>query len=232
MRSAMLAVGLLIAKPADAQMDPVATAEDPGVQELAYSVNQPMQLKVARGGDLTVALADGEVPQSISSSAPASWRITLDTVPGRFIVHPLPGATDSSLSVLTRQHAYNFVISLVPPTRSPYLIRLTYREASATTDKVTAIAPDVPKPARYKITGTRELRPIGISDDGGKTYIEWSRDQAIPAVFAVDGLRREEMVNGYMRDDIFTIDRVYERLVFRIDRAMAMATRQAKRKGR
>jgi type IV secretion system protein VirB9 len=33
------------------------------------------------------------------------------------------------------------------------------------------------------------------------------------------------MVDGYMRNDIFTIDRVHQRLVFRIDKKLARAQR-------
>jgi type IV secretion system protein VirB9 len=84
---------------------------------------------------------------------------------------------------------------------------------------------DTPVRGQYNVRGNRELRPSAITDDGSKTYIEWRPDQAIPAVFALDRLKREEMVNGYMRDDVFTIDRVYDRLVFRIDRATATAVR-------
>jgi len=78
---------------------------------------------------------------------------------------------------------------------------------------------------RYKLSGAIELRPTKISDDGTHTYIVWAPDQALPAVFAVNATGAEEMVDGYMRNDIFTIDRVYQQLVFRIDKKLARAKR-------
>ncbi len=82
-----------------------------------------------------------------------------------------------------------------------------------------------PLNTNYRISGTKALRPSRISDDGLHTYIEWSEDQALPAVFAVSAVGGEEMVDGYMREGIFTIDRVNRELVFRIDKKWAKAER-------
>lgn len=86
------------------------------------------------------------------------------------------------------------------------------------------INPDA-KQWRYRVTGERALRPEQMSDDGEKTYLVWHPDHALPAVFAINDFGGEEIVDGYMRNGIFTIDRVYARLVFRIDRKVAKASR-------
>lgn len=77
----------------------------------------------------------------------------------------------------------------------------------------------------YRLSGERALHPTRIGDDGERTYLEWSDEQALPAVFAINAFGEEEMADGYMRDGIYTIDRVYERLVFRIGRNTAKAFR-------
>lgn len=79
--------------------------------------------------------------------------------------------------------------------------------------------------AGYKLSGEKTLRPVRIADDGARTYIEWDPDQALPAVFAVNAQGGEEMVDGYMRAGIFTIDRVIPVLIFRIDKKWAKAVR-------
>lgn len=83
--------------------------------------------------------------------------------------------------------------------------------------------------AVYQLSGDRRLLPISIRDDGRRIYLRWGASQALPAVFAVGDQGREEVVNGYMRDDVFVIDRVYGRLVFRIDKARAFANRKLAR---
>lgn len=89
-----------------------------------------------------------------------------------------------------------------------------------------------PGMATYSLKGAALLRPVRIGDDGTHTYIQWAEDQPIPAVFALDPRGTEQIVDGYMRGDLFTIDRVYPRLVFRIDRDRAEARRNAPVGGR
>ncbi len=62
---------------------------------------------------------------------------------------------------------------------------------------------------QYRVSGEKALRPEQISDDGDKTYLIWHPDQALPAVFAVNAFGSEEIVDGYMREGVFTIDRVH-----------------------
>ena len=54
----------------------------------------------------------------------------------------------------------------------------------------------------------------------------------MPAVFGIGPTGQEEVVNGHMRGSLFTIDRVYGELVFRIDKARAEAHRQQELAGR
>jgi type IV secretion system protein VirB9 len=96
-----------------------------------------------------------------------------------------------------------------------------------------ASSPTAPATARvgvYRLSGARELRPQEISDDGVHTYLRWSAEQELPAVFALNARSEEEMVDGYMRDDVFTIDRINARLVFRIDKRVARAERKVSRR--
>ena len=79
--------------------------------------------------------------------------------------------------------------------------------------------------AMWKLSGSKELLPASIRDDGTHVYIQWGATQAIPAVFAIERRGSEEMVNDYMRNGAFTIDRVYDDLVFRIDKISATARR-------
>ena len=79
--------------------------------------------------------------------------------------------------------------------------------------------------ASYRLSGEKSLRPVRIGDDGTHVYIEWSEEQALPAVFALNAIGEEEMVDGYMRQGIFTIDRVHKTLVFRIGKQRAKADR-------
>ncbi|WP_373475666.1 TrbG/VirB9 family P-type conjugative transfer protein [Sphingorhabdus sp.] len=82
--------------------------------------------------------------------------------------------------------------------------------------------------AAYRLSGEKSLRPVRIGDDGTHMYLEWDEEQALPAVFALNALGEEEMVDGYMRSGVFTIDRVHRDLVFRIGKKSAKAKRVGK----
>ncbi len=77
----------------------------------------------------------------------------------------------------------------------------------------------------YKLKGDRPLYPGRITDDGERTYIEWDRDVEMPAVFALNEQGQEILVDGYMRGGLYTIDRVYPQILFRLDRGFARAIR-------
>ncbi len=103
------------------------------------------------------------------------------------------------------------------------------QELLPATGEVAASAPaQVEMTGRYRLSGDKALRPARIGDDGVHIYIVWDAEQSLPAVFAINALGEEEMVDGYMRSGVFTIDRVYDRLVFRMGRKIARATRQAR----
>jgi len=78
----------------------------------------------------------------------------------------------------------------------------------------------------WKVRGDRSVHPAKIHDDGFRTYLEWRPEQSLPAVFAIGPTGAEEVVDGYMRDGVFVLDRVYAELVFRIDGDKAIATRR------
>jgi type IV secretion system protein VirB9 len=127
-----------------------------------------------------------------------------------------------SLQVHSDRADYRFTLSSVFRDGAPMILRVIRAEQRQSEARP---APDAGPHVSYRLTGDKAVRPAQVFDDGAKTYVAWSSAQAIPAVFALDELGQEQMVNGYMRDGSFVIDRVYDRLVFRIDKAEAQALR-------
>jgi type IV secretion system protein VirB9 len=110
-----------------------------------------------------------------------------------------------------RLYAFELVPLEYPPANMPYIVRLTYPS--------TVVADETINPTeilgRYKLTGSKSLRPSGIADDGQRTFIEWPERADIPAVFGLDQAGHEILVNGMMRDDRLVIDSVGSTLIFR-----------------
>jgi type IV secretion system protein VirB9 len=135
----------------------------------------------------------------------------------------------TNMTVVTDVRVYLFdLIPLYGPSADmAYTVRFRYPTPGGEAAEEAALEDAVA--GRYRLSGTRALRPSRISDDGRHTYIEWPRDRALPAVYAVDAAGQEALVNGMMREDLFVIDAVVPRLAFRIDRQVARAVRVAER---
>lgn len=212
--------------PAEAQIVPVPSKDDPRVQTVRFAADQPVRLQTTPGNDMTVMLAPGERIGNVNISNNAVYQLTLSDARDSFILHTsmvlYQGAPsgDAKISISSDRRSYELLLSSSPGAQSPYVLRFTYGGSERDRTRVSATQASL-----YKLTGNKELRPSSIRDDGSKTYIQWNRDQPIPGVFALDRLGREEMVDGYMRDGTFTIDRIHDRLVFRIDDIKAQAAR-------
>lgn len=222
MRLAALAA-IAVSSPAWAQVTPVPSKDDPRVQTVRFAADTPVRLQTAPGNSMTIMLAPGERIMNVNISNNAAYQVTLSDSRDSLILHTsmvlYQGAPPSGGTITLRSdvRSYQLVVSTSAQSPAPYVLRFTYNRSEGRRGK--------PIEA-YKLSGNDELRPSSIRDDGSKTFIQWGQDQAIPAIFALDRIGREEMVDGYMRDGVFTIDRVHDRLVFRIDNARAEAKRR------
>jgi type IV secretion system protein VirB9 len=211
----------LVAVPA-AGLAAQALDGDGRVTTITYSAATVIPLRTAASNTLTIMLAPGERVLNVEVGDPEAIDVALAGSSDGLFVRTLRAPANPSLTVKTDLRAYNFAVQVGPPAEASYAVRFAYAPQ-------TAAPPPPPAPAanegRYKLSGTRVLRPERISDDGVHTYLEWPEDAALPAVFALNSIGEEEMVDGYMRAGIFTIDRVNPVLVFRIGKKSAKAER-------
>ena len=222
-RLALVVLALCSAAPASAQVRPVPGTGDPRIQMVDYDANQVVQIQAAPGYQVTLQFGADETIENVAVGDSAAWQVSANRSGAQLYLKPLQGVA-TNMTVVTSVRIYLF--DLVPlPGPSPemaYTVRFHY--PSASTPQQTAQA-ELVLEGRYRLSGERTLRPSRISDDGEHTYIEFPREAAIPAIYAVDERGNESLVNGMMRDDLFVIDSVVPRLVFRIDQHTAQATR-------
>ncbi len=174
----------------------------------------------------SLLLAPGETIRFAAVSNPQVYSVTTWTTKDSLTVRTIGTAAPATLRIRSDMRSYE--IELVPATAHevPYVVSFNYlAEASPV-----AVA-STPQ-STYQQHGNSQLLPTLISDDGHKTYMQWHDDQPMPAVFAIGPSGGEEMVDGYMRDGVFTIDSVYSQFIFRIDGAKATAKRFTRRGGR
>jgi type IV secretion system protein VirB9 len=195
---------------------------DERVMTLPYREGEIVPLRSAAGGYLAILFGPGERVLNVEIGDPGAVDLSLPVNRDSLLVRILRAPADPRISVRTDLRDYMFALDTGGDGAATYLVRFNYGPASSETS---AAAPAIPASTGYRLSGTRELRPETVSDDGVRTYLTWAEDQALPAVFAINALGGEEIVDGYMRGNVFTIDRVYAELVFRIGRRTAKARR-------
>ena len=203
-----------------------ARSDDPRLRTVAWRADAVIELVARAGRTLAVMLAPGEQVTGIVVAEPGQFTVERSMDGDGLLVTPRAADARSVLTVTTDLRAYRFDLVARDDATAPLIVRLTYPRGSNASTTSAAPSPT----SGWKLSGNRNLRPSAIRDDGARTTIVWGDDQAIPAVFALTAGGREEVVDGYMRDGAFVIDRVPPRLVFRIDRDAATAVREVRRR--
>ena len=229
MRLLLVLLALLMPLAATAQVRPTPGPGDPRIQTVLYDTNQVVQLQVATGYQLTVEFALDERIENVAVGDSGAWQVTANKRGDHLFIKAVQSGVTTNLTVVTDARSYMFeLLPLYGPLPDmAYTVRFTYPAPA-----VAAVADATPAaaPGRYKLGGAKAIRPTEIDDDGEKTYIVWPPEKPLPAIFAIDEKGREMLVDGAMRDGQYVIDSVKPKLLFRLDKDVASATRvKAKR---
>lgn len=226
MRSLLWLALAVSAVPAAADVLPVTDRRDPRLATLRYRPANTFRVSIPVGGEMTIILPLGETLQGVNVAAPGDWQVTDRGNGQQIAIRPFRPVPDTTMTLTSNARDYRFVLSVTPGEATPLVARIVGVPRAARAPKLPAEQGGMV----WVLAGNSALRPSSIRDDGAKTYLEWPASLPIPAVFAADRLGREEMVNGFMRGTTFVIDRVFDRLVFRIDQAVAEARREPARR--
>lgn len=226
-RTVAACIALVSAAPVLAQHRPQPSSGDPRLQTVEYRDNQVVTLEVAPGYQLALEFAADERIESVGLGDSAAWMVSPTKRGDHLFIKATQPGVSTNMTVVTDIRTYAFDLHPLPgPSETmAYTVRFSYPappEARMLSGEAAAV-PD----ARYRVSGDKKLRPSAISDDGVKTYIEWPANVAMPAVYAINDQGREALVNGVVQDKMFVIDGVSRRLLFRIDKRVARATRAA-----
>jgi len=229
-----LLLGVAATSSAMGQVHPQPGPGDPRLQTVNYDPGQIVQLEGAPGYQLMVELSPDEQVLNVAVGDPAAWQVSVSHSGDHLFIKPTQAGAATNMTVVTSVRVYNFELYPLPgpgPDMA-YNVRFRYPARVKQSSEPAYVDVSLLKRAmsRYRITGDRSIRPDSISDDGTHTYISWSRDKPIPAVYSINDGGEETLVSGWMRDDVYVIDAVVTRLVFRIDQRTAAAVRLPPRK--
>lgn len=225
-RAMLASLAFLVAMPAPAQTDPLPPPPAPPgsvrMQTIDYVEDRVIVVQGTPGYQTTIEFGGDERIQNVSVGDSTAWQVTANKRGDHLFVKALSNGVSTNMVVVTDHRLYTFDLTPLTGPISDMTYAIRFRYAPPSDAGTTAIATTA---GRYRVHGTRALRPAAISDDGIHTYIEWPASATLPATYAIDGDGREIVAAGAMRDGVYVVDSVAPRLIFRRDRRAAYADR-------
>ena len=209
------------------QVSPTPGPDDPRLQTLVQPAGEPARLVVFPQGSLTLIMRRDERVERVVLSDSSAFHVAVTGDNDSLSITPQHAGALATMTVQTNRGQQQYDLETGRGLAAAYVVRLVgASEQAAQESFLQDLRPDLAAmTGHYRLKGDGALRPEKIADNGYKTYIEWGAGQPLPAVLGV-GAGGEEVVPGHMRNGIFTIDRVYSELVFRIDRQKTVAVRE------
>ena len=201
-----------------------ATAQAQSATTFRWIPGHEVPLAADMREGVQLAFEKGETISRVRVDDDSAFRIEVG--PAREMLTALPVSMQSvvRLDVFTDRRFYRFRLGVSSGAQAVTSASLDASELSG--PHVMEGPPGGSQIWNYEIRGDRQVRPAHIHDDGARTVIRYTEEQALPAVFAIGPTGREEVVNAHMREEGFVIDRVHAELVFRIDDRRATARRK------
>ncbi len=216
------ALALLLAMPAAAQVRPGPSCPDPHFQRFDYVPDRVFAVEVTPGYQLTLSLAPDERIETVALGDAVAWQVTASKGGNTLFVKALRTGETTNMTVVTNVRRYAFELRAATDggANTAYAITFQYPQGIGV-----AAAQPLRMIGLYTMHGDKTLWPERISDDGVHVYMEWPESVDLPAVYVVDSQGREALSNGMMRGGRLVLDSVGPRVVFRIDKHVAIAER-------
>jgi type IV secretion system protein VirB9 len=180
-------------------------AINPHIRIINYSPNEIHAYTGFYNYVASILFEEGEKIITIAIGDPTAWQITPSG--SRLFIKPLQDNADTNALIITDKRVYHFALdareaggindkNLVFETRFAYP-QITF---SSPESIQTSYIPDINENSNlnfnYMVSGSENIKPIRIFDDGRFTYMEFPETNvSLPAVFDVDQNGFESTVN-------------------------------------
>lgn len=235
MKRHYLAIAMLaaLAGGAQAEVTPSPGAADQRVKTVNYNATDVVRVVGHFGFVTHIQLGAGETVQSVAMGDSLAWEVA-PTGNHLFVKPREPNAT-TNMSVVTTpgNRVYSFVLTAhasgngASPRPNDMFFAVTFRypederrarEAAAEkgrAEAALAAAPVVGTNFNYWACGSSAIAPDEAMDDGRFTYLRFSANRDMPAIFEVLEDGKEALVNTHVNGDWIVIQRVLKRLMLR-----------------
>jgi P-type conjugative transfer protein VirB9 len=246
----VLAVGTslfaLVAPPAGAELVATPLRGDSRLVQFVYDADNTY-LVLAKPKAIThLQFAADEVIQSVAAGDTANWELTPTRNRKNLFVKPKFDEQETSMTVLTDQRTYQFVLRStgdgkkwyqrinwlygselvvsIDPDPSPAVAAAEMRPTSSSDMSragaaLTGLRPEALR-FNYEVSGDAPFRPLVVFDDGRFTYLKLPANvQELPALFAVIEGKEYSLVNFEVKGEYLVAQRLLPTAVLKLGRA-------------
>lgn len=181
-----------------AQNLPVSMKTDSRIKQVTFRENDVVPIKGAILSTTEIQFEKGERILDIEGGDTTAWMVTHHPELSNILfVKPTQLASNTNLTVITDRHSYYFHLKnngkSEVSSEQTWAVKFVYPPV-VTQRQTTPSRPQEPKivNADYRFSGSNELLPIRVFDDGKFTYFELNHQGAVPAIFAVDDKNGKE----------------------------------------
>lgn len=203
-----------------AEARPKAGSRDSRVTYAQYADGQVYDIQTRIRNITLIELGPGEQIRSVAAGDLESFKIEKLEGPNVFTIKPVVQGASTNVTVETNRRLYFLQVSEGRGTPN-WVVKFSVPGEGRTARQAPVVRPlpEAPlKKMRYAVSRTTRriaFAPIGISDDGQKTYFQIPSGAPMPAVFRADDEGLEYAVNSKTEGSVITVSGRSERWVLR-----------------
>jgi type IV secretion system protein VirB9 len=203
---------------------PLKLSTDQRIEVVDYS---PYNVVPVHGSTFTttqIIFSKNEYIENVQNGDLGAWSASISkTIPNMMFVKPTVFGSNTNMTVVTNKHTYYFHLTSNEQGKSnqktaTYAIKFLYPgEQRAKVERAILIR-EKQKQAEisafqnpgnynwdYSFNGDKDIMPLHVFDDGKFTYLQLQPNQAVPAVFAVNGKSGQESIVNYRQDGQYIV---------------------------
>jgi type IV secretion system protein VirB9 len=220
MKTLFLSVCLFFGTLVQAQTNPIPSPKDARIKLVSFQENNVVPIHGKTFTTTQIVFSKQEYVKGVEGGDTAGWIVDYNpALPNMIFIKPTVLNSHSNMTVLTNKHPYYFKISSNKELKTneadlTYAIQFLYPEEDRrqlnarlkknAIKKTTAINPKQYN-WDYRFSGNKQIVPLHVFDDGTFTYFELRKNQAVPAIFAVDDAQGKEAVVNTRREGNYLV---------------------------
>jgi type IV secretion system protein VirB9 len=212
-------VTLILATGLHAQNSPVSFPTDSRIKHVVYQDNNVVPIHGMTFTTTQIQFGEKEEVLDIEGGDSTAWMVTYHPeLSNTVFVKPTILDSSTNLTVITNRHVYYFHLTSNKkmernPAQQTYAIKFIYQPVNNLSKSATKQLPTKTNPlvhpkalnSAYRFSGSPQLVPLHVFDDGKFTYFELSPNGAVPAIFAVDDRSGKESTVNTRREGKYLI---------------------------